>query len=116
RSESRGSAGAGALLRAAHAPRRAPLQRRNPAGARRSHHSRRRFGDESRGENATAGAGDVVQPDAGRPPHRRVEAALTPRVDAAATAAPLSLINSSSGSPGSVRALLARKDGVLQLL
>ena len=59
----------GALLRAAHAARAAPLQRRDPAGAGRPHHPRRRLGDQPGSAATCAGAGDAVQPHCWQDPH-----------------------------------------------
>ena len=80
-----------AVLRAAHAARRAALQRRDPA----------RPGDriildddsviEPRGASDAAGAGDALQPDAGARADRRLiaDAPSPPRLSAAAATPPL---------------------------
>ena len=61
---------------------RAALQRGDPARARRSHHPRRRFGDEPRGARDAAGAGDGLQPAAGATSDGRLT--TTPHAEASA--------------------------------
>ncbi len=57
------------VLRTADAARIATVQRRNPARTGRPDHPRRRLGDQPRGQDGAARAGDALQPDAGGQGH-----------------------------------------------